>query len=64
MSHGPQSYLRLGKKGLRKRYGYTNGFVKPGTKLAKRRAARRVRHTKDVSDGKEYRKLWGYWEWC
>ena len=65
MSHGPRSYLRLGRKGLQGDLGgYFNGFVKPGTKLDKRRAARRVRHAKDVSDGKEYRKLWGYWEWC
>jgi len=67
MSHGPQSYLKL-RRGLQgKELGHGcwyNGFVKPATKLEKRRAARRVRHNGAVSDGNEYKKLWGYWEWC
>ena len=67
MSHGPRSYLKI-RKGLQgKTLGHGcwyNGFVKPANKFNKRRAARRVRRNKDVSDGNEYKKLWGYWEWC
>ena len=67
MSHGPRSYLKI-RKGLQgKELGHgfwLNGWVAPATKFEKRRASRRARHTKDISDGKEYRKLWGYWEWC
>lgn len=62
MSHG--SYLKLGRKGLRKECsGYVNGFVMPGTKFAKRKAARRVRKDDNIPNGNFYKKLWGYWEW-
>lgn len=70
MSHGPYSYLRLGKKGLKRlEGGYQSGFVKPGTKFEKRKAARkaRVHHIDEdddfIPDGNFYKKVWGYWEW-
>lgn len=69
MSHGPRSVLKI-RKGLQgKDVGHGcwyNGFVKPGDKPTKRRAARRVRDEDldDIPDGSFYKKLWGYWEWC
>ncbi len=76
MSHGPHSYLKI-KKGLQgKELGHGfwyNGFVKPATKLDKRKANRKVRQAskrieedndEDVPNGNFYKKLWGYWEWC
>ncbi len=67
MSHGPTSYLRI-KKGLQGKYEghgcWLNGFVKPTGKIQKRRAAKKVRHKQDISNGSEFRKAWGYWEWC
>lgn len=63
MSHGPKSYLKLGRKGLQKEVGgYQSGFVKPGNRRMKRKASRRVRHL-DVPDGNFFKKTWGYWEW-
>ena len=64
MSHGPHSYLKL-RRGARGELGtWYNGWVAPATKFEKRRAARRVRHARNVPDGKAYRRFWGYWEWC
>ena len=67
MSHGPISYLRIrhGYQGKNVGHGcWFNGFVKPSTRLEKRRASKRVRRAADVPNGKAFRKEWGYWEWC
>lgn len=67
MSHGVRSYLRI-RKGLQgKEVGHGNwynGFVKPSSKLEKRRASKRSRKNNDIPNGMSHRKNWGYWECC
>jgi hypothetical protein len=57
--------INYGRKGLYRQLGsYYNGFVKPGNKFYKKKAARRMRYNGDVPNGNFYKKMWGWWEWC
>lgn len=61
-----QYYFKPNKKKNTKRYPsrWWSYWTQPCGKLHKRSANKKVRRTSDVTDGKSYKKLWGWFEWC
>lgn len=57
--------LKLGNKGNRKLHGgWDSAFVVPGGKFWKRQSSKRARKAKfDLSDGMQYKKTFGWFEW-
>lgn len=54
--------LKLGSKHNNR--NYINGVVKPGNKFWKRKSAKKVRKSKNIANGNNYKKIWGWFEWC
>jgi len=55
--------IRIGRKGILNVHGWRSAFTQPSGKFYKRKASKRARQCKDLSDGTDYKKYYGWFEW-
>jgi hypothetical protein len=58
-----EHHYRPSKKKQLKLFGWISAHIKPTGKFWKRQASKKVRHTKDILNGCDYRRIFGWMEW-